>query len=192
MQTDAGLRDGGLERIKVHHHEINRFDFMFLDRFLVFLVTADIKQSAMDLRMQCLHSAVEHFGKIGVAAQISNEQTFIAQDFGGAAAYVLSHRAEGDPIVTAGAATFPYRDYYRQPWSAVTSPADVEAIRAQGQPVWVLYTLADYLAAGAPRLMKMLRDDCRVEKVFRGTVAGGDVTVCVFAPTRAPAAVPPQ
>jgi hypothetical protein len=124
------------------------------------------------------------------AAGLPDDYRYPKQDFSGAAAYVLSHRAEGDPIVTAGAATFPYRDYYRQPWSAVTSPADVAAIRAQGRPVWVLYTLADYLAAGAPQLMKVLRDECRVEKVFRATVAGGDVTVCVFAPIRDRAPAP--
>src|SRR5207244_1884762 len=112
------------------------------------------------------------------------------QDFVGALMHVSTHRAEGDPVVTAGAATFPYRDYYRQPWTAITSRDDVEAIRTQGRPVWVLYTLADYLEAGAPELMKTLRDDCRVEGVFRGTVANGDVTVCVLPPTRDPATPP--
>jgi len=127
------------------------------------------------------------------AAALPEDYRYPKQDFGGAAAYVLSHRGEGEPIVTAGAAIFPYRDYYRQPWSAVASPADVEAIRGQGKAVWVLYTLADYLAAGAPQLMKVLRDECRVAKVFRATVAGGDVTVCVLPPTRERApAVPPQ
>jgi len=105
------------------------------------------------------------------------------QDFAGALRYVSTHRAESDPVVTAGAATFPYRDYFHQPWTAVTSPADIDAVRAQGRPVWVVYTLADYLEAGAPRVLKTLRDECRVEAVFRGTVAGGDVTVCVLPPT---------
>src|SRR5206468_5931 len=75
------------------------------------------------------------------AASLRDGYRFPKQDFVGALMYVSTHRAEGDPVVTAGAATFPYRDYYRQPWKAITSRADVEAIRAQGRPVWVLYTL---------------------------------------------------
>ncbi len=54
----------------------------------------------------------------------------------------------------------------------------------------MLYTLADYLKASAPQLMQTLRDDCHVEAVFRGTVANGDVTVCVLPPTRDRAATP--
>jgi hypothetical protein len=117
------------------------------------------------------------------AVSLRDNYRYPKQDFAGAAAHVSSHRGEGDPVVTAGPATFPYRDYYRESWKAVASTAEVDALRAQGRPVWVLYTLAQYLAAGAPQLMKTLRDECRIDAVFRGTVAGGDVTVCVLAPT---------
>ncbi len=125
------------------------------------------------------------------AISLRDNYRYPKQDFAGAAAHVAPHRAEGDPVVTAGAATFPYRDYYREPWNAVTSTAEVDALRAQGRPVWVVYTLARYLAAGAPQLMKTLREECRVDAVFRGTVANGDVTVCVLAPTGERTAAPP-
>jgi len=124
------------------------------------------------------------------ATSLRDAYRYPKQDFAGALAYVSTHRAEGDPVATAGAATFPYRDYYRQAWTPIASRADVEALRAQGRPVWVLYTLAEYLEAGAPQLMQTLRDDCRVEAVFHGTLAGGDVTVCVLPPTRDRAAPP--
>jgi hypothetical protein len=117
------------------------------------------------------------------AASLRDNYRYPKQDFAGALVFVTTHRAEGDPVVTAGRGTYPYRDYYRQSWKAIASRDEVEAIRAQGRPVWVLYTLADYLEAGKPQLMKTLRDDCRVEAVFRGTVANGDVTVCVLSPT---------
>jgi hypothetical protein len=118
------------------------------------------------------------------AMSLRDNYRYPKQDYAGALEYVSTHRAEGDPVVTAGAATFPYRDYFHQPWKPVASRADIEAMRAQGKPVWVIYTLADYLEAGAPQVMKTLRDDCRVEAVFRGTVANGDVTVCVLPPSR--------
>ncbi len=118
------------------------------------------------------------------AMSLRDNYRYPKQDFAGALAHVSTHRAEGDPVVTAGAAAIPYRDYYRQPWKSVASRADIETVRAQGRPVWVVYTLADHLAASAPDVMKTLRDECRVEAVFRGTVAGGDVTVCVLPPMR--------
>jgi 4-amino-4-deoxy-L-arabinose transferase-like glycosyltransferase len=125
------------------------------------------------------------------AVSLRDNYRFPKQDFAGAAAYVSSRRAEGDLVVTAGPATLPYRDYYGERWTAVTSRPELDVLRAQGRPVWVLYTLADYLAAGAPLLMKTLREECRIDAVFRGTVANGDVTVCVLPPTREPARVSP-
>src|SRR6266850_2797936 len=98
-------------------------------------------------------------------------------------------RAEGEPVLTAGGAIYPYQMYYRQPWAGVTSLAQLQKIRAQGQRVWVLYTLAEYIIeAAAPDLMQALRDECAVAGVFRGTVAGGDITVCALPPASGVAA----
>jgi mannosyltransferase len=117
-------------------------------------------------------------------ASLPDNYRYPKQDFAGAMQFVRAHRAEDQAVVTAGAAAYPYREYYHQPWEAVTSPDQLKAVRDRGSPVWVVYTLADYLEAGAPELMAMLRSECRVEAVFRGTVASGDVTVCVMPATK--------
>ncbi|TMG84315.1 MAG: hypothetical protein E6H78_10160 [Betaproteobacteria bacterium] len=64
----------------------------------------------------------------------------------------------------------------------------MQTIRAQGRRVWVLYTLAEYIEASTPGLMHALRDECTVEAVFRGTVAGGNVMVCALPPASGTAA----
>lgn len=114
------------------------------------------------------------------AAALVPDYRYPKQDFEGAMRFALAHRAEGEPVVTAGPAIYVYREYYKQPWEAVASPEQLHKLRARGGRVWVLYTLPDFIEAGAPDLMKMLRDECRVAGVFRGTVAGGDVTACVL------------
>ena len=170
-----------------------RFLFFLAGFAVLVVVRGALEVGAWITRRWRKEAAVDQVSVAGVmlvmliavasATSLRDDYRYPKQDFTGALMYVSTHRAEGDPVVTAGAATFPYRDYFRQPWKAVASRADVEAIRAQGRPVWVLYTLANYLQAGAPQLMQTLRDDCRVEAVFRGTVANGDVTVCVLPPT---------
>ena len=48
-------------------------------------VAADVKQAAVDERVQRLHAAVEHFGKAGVFADVLHGEAGLAQGFGGAA-----------------------------------------------------------------------------------------------------------
>ena len=104
------------------------------------------------------------------------------QDFAGALAFVHAHRAVGEPVLTAGPATYPYRAYYNQPWQGITSLAELQGARAAGRRVWVVYTLAGYIRGDAPDLMAALLADCAVQGVFRGTIGDGDVTVCAVPP----------
>ncbi len=123
------------------------------------------------------------------AASLAFDYRYPKQDFDGAMQFVQTRRAESEPVLTAGGAIYPYRMYYRQPWAGVTSLAQLQKSRAQGQRVWVLYTLAEYIIeAATPDLMRTLRDECAVEGVFRGTVAGGDITVCTLPPASSSAA----
>jgi mannosyltransferase len=119
------------------------------------------------------------------AASLRFNYRYPKQDFAGALEYMHAHRAEGEPVLTAGPATYPYRAYFKQPWQGITSLAELQATRALGRRVWVVYTLESYIRSDAPELMAALRADCAVQGVFRGTVGGGDVTVCVAPPSPA-------
>ena len=54
-------------------------------RRLVRLIAANVKQSAVDFRVQRLDAAVEHFGKAGVFADVLHRKPGLAQGFGRAA-----------------------------------------------------------------------------------------------------------
>lgn len=102
------------------------------------------------------------------------------QDFTGAMQFVEAQRQGDEPVLTAGPATYPYQVYFNRPWPAVKTQAGLDSVRAGGRRVWVLYTLAAYIEHDAPDLMQTLRTRCAVRQVFRGTVGGGDVTVCAL------------
>ncbi len=120
------------------------------------------------------------------AAALTVDYRYPKQDFEGAMRFVDAQKGEGEPVLTAGLATYPYKAYYQRTWEGIASLAQLQKSRAQGRRVWVLYTLENYIQLRTPDLMDTLRKDCAVQGVFRGTVGGGDVTVCAAAPVGAP------
>ena len=81
-----------------------------------------------------------------------------------------------------GQTTRVYREFYLRTWESAPSLEQFQSIRARGQRVWVVHTLDRYIEGRTPDLMRMLRAECVVQQVFRGTVGDGDVTVCVAPP----------
>ncbi|MGH9859396.1 MAG: glycosyltransferase family 39 protein, partial [Candidatus Acidiferrales bacterium] len=61
------------------------------------------------------------------------------QDFEGALEFVEWQRQAGEPVVLAGLAVFPFREYYQRDWPAVTTRAEWEAARAGAKRVWLVY-----------------------------------------------------
>ncbi len=120
------------------------------------------------------------------AAALTIDYKYPKQDFEGAMRFVEAQKAADEPVLTAGLASYPYREYYRKPWEGVTSLEQLQKIRAQGKRVWVLYTLEGYIDVRTPDLMDALRKDCAVQGVFRGTVGNADVKVCAAPPISAP------
>ena len=77
--------DGRLERIEVHHQEIDRLDAVLFHRRGVLFVGADRQQAAVHFRMQRLDAAVHHFGKAGQFGDVDHLQPGLFQRLGGAA-----------------------------------------------------------------------------------------------------------
>jgi mannosyltransferase len=126
------------------------------------------------------------------AASLPYDYRYPKQDFDGAMRFVDSHRVPGEPAITAGGAIYPFAEYYRRDWTGIRSAGPLRDVRARGQRVWVVYTLSAYIEAEAPDLWRTLREECTVAQTFRGTLAGGDVTVCTLAaasPNAAPASL---
>jgi hypothetical protein len=116
------------------------------------------------------------------AASLLRNYRYPKQDFGGAMQFVEQKRGADEPVVTAGAAAYVYREYYGRPWTQVQTPADLDGIRKQGHGVWLLYTFPMYLDHSAPALAPEIRRDCPTTRVFKGTLGGGDVFVCKAPP----------
>lgn len=104
------------------------------------------------------------------------------QDFEGALRFVEERRAANEKVVTVGVTGRVYREFYHRPFRSVATLDQLQNARAEGQPIWVLYTLERYIENRAPDLMRTLRSECGAGAVFRGTVGQGDVTVCVVHP----------
>ncbi|MGQ0650507.1 MAG: hypothetical protein ACT4P7_23455, partial [Gemmatimonadaceae bacterium] len=57
--------------------------------------------------------------------------------------------------------------------------ADLDALRQTGR-VWFLYTFPRYLELYNAGLAEHVDKDCKEEKVFWGTLGGGEVIVCTM------------
>lgn len=117
------------------------------------------------------------------ASALGPNYRYPKQDFVGAMAYLDGHAAPGEPIVTAGGARYPYREYFGRDWEGLETSEHLAELREGGMPVWVVHTMDSYIRADAPALMGVLESECSTSQQFHGTVADGDVTVCKLSPT---------
>lgn len=100
------------------------------------------------------------------------------QDFEGATRFVEAARRNEEDVATVGLASYPYREYLRRPWTEVNDAAKLEAVRAGGRRLWVIYTFPEYIERESPDLARIIHQTCPTAAVFPGTVGGGDVVVC--------------
>ncbi|MGD0632373.1 MAG: glycosyltransferase family 39 protein [Terracidiphilus sp.] len=104
------------------------------------------------------------------------------QDFEGAIQFVDARRQAGEPVITAGASTFPILEYYDEPWEKVETANQLQAIAGRGRTVWAVYTFPRYLESWSPPLAELIGKEFTVARVFPGTVGDGDVYVAKWQP----------
>jgi hypothetical protein len=114
------------------------------------------------------------------AISLTKDYQYPKQDFSGAMRFVVTRPQADEPVVTTGVIGYVYEQYYGLSWVQVDSAAQLDAIRAQGHRVWMVYTFPLYVERETPDLMATIRRDCPAKRVFPGTVGGGDVTVCTL------------
>ena len=76
---------GLLERIQVHHDQIDGRDAVLFQGLHVFRKIAPRQDPAMHLRMQRLDAAVQHFREAGVIGDFGHLHAIVGQHLGGAA-----------------------------------------------------------------------------------------------------------
>ncbi len=79
------LGDGLLERIQVHHQQVDGRDAVLGQRRHVFGQVAAGQDAAVHLRVQGLDAAVEHFREAGVVGHFRHGQAGLGEQLGGAA-----------------------------------------------------------------------------------------------------------
>jgi mannosyltransferase len=99
------------------------------------------------------------------------------QDFTGARAYVESNARAGDTVVVAGLAEHAYSLYYAPAWKVVRTPEDLAALRSTAGRTFLVYTLPIELRAAHADLWKTIEADFETDRIFWGTLGGGEVYV---------------
>ena len=108
------------------------------------------------------------------------------QDFAGALAFVDSQRADGEPVVTADGATYPYMTYYQRPWPAIRTLEELRRAQAGVARIWVVYTFPGRIRYQAPQLLDAVSRECDALRVFPGTLGDGEIAVCALRGQAAP------
>jgi hypothetical protein len=101
------------------------------------------------------------------------------QDFSGAMRFVESERQAAEPVLTAGAAAWPYQNYYRRDWPKLKDREQIESVCSHARRVWLVYTFPRYIEHETPGLMGAIGLHFQTIRVFPGTLNDGDVFVCV-------------
>jgi hypothetical protein len=125
------------------------------------------------------------FAAVALAASsvsLLRNYRFPKQDFEGAMHFVDAEKKAGDTVVTAGASTYPYQEYYDKHWDSVENAAKLREIAGRSPDVWMVYTMPRYLEAAAPDVMEMIRTNFKTVRIFPGTVGDGDVYVSKYRP----------
>ncbi len=116
------------------------------------------------------------------AASVGRVYRHPKQDFGGALRFVESARRGSEPVMTAGAAAWPYQNYYGRDWPQIKSLEQIDSIGGQTHRVWLLYTFPRYIEDETPGLMAAIHRQFKTVRVFPGTLNQGEIFVCVNDP----------
>lgn len=100
------------------------------------------------------------------------------QDYMDAVTFVERTMESGDRvIVVSHGGEIPIVRYLGRPWTRIDSGADLEAVRRDGMPVWVISTFRSYIQSGHPDLWNILTTQCAEMHKVAATVADGAIVV---------------
>jgi hypothetical protein len=77
-----------------------------------------------------------------------------------------------------GLAEHVYPPYYAPSWPVARTRDELAALRANNGRTFVVYTLPIELRAAHPDLWSAIQADFETERIFWGTLGGGEVYVC--------------
>lgn len=98
------------------------------------------------------------------------------QDYVSAYEFINANKQPGDVVATAGLATIPSQ-FYETNWVVVKNADDLKALRDSSVRTWFVYTFPDVLAADAPDILDLVRNEFPLVRTFNGTVGDGAILV---------------
>lgn len=82
VECDISVSYSGLEGIKIYDYQIDVWNIVFGNGFVVFGQIVVCKDVVMYFGMQCFDVVIEYFGEVGVFGYIGNSEVGIVQQFG--------------------------------------------------------------------------------------------------------------
>lgn len=119
---------------------------------------------------------------IAAGVSLLRNYRYPKQDFAGAVEFLNTHKTTGETVTTAGATTYPMREYYGKSWESVDTANKLDEICHQGRAVWLVYTFPRYLEAAVPGISEVIRKEFKTVRMFPGTLGDGDVYVARYQP----------
>lgn len=116
---------------------------------------------------------------VGALAMLPHLYRYPKQDYTGALAYARSHAAPGGAIAAVGYLAYGYQAYYAPDLAFPVNAAALDALRASGNEVWVLYSFTRDMHRHFPDIYDDIKAKFRLQKVFPGTLGDGDIYVAV-------------
>jgi len=102
------------------------------------------------------------------------------QDFEGAYKYITASAAPGDKIMTVSLTDFVYHQFYKTNWTRARSVEQLEGLMNSTGNTWLVYTLEPVFRSERPALYKFVLQNFKVQRIFHGSLQGGDVVVCLY------------
>jgi 4-amino-4-deoxy-L-arabinose transferase-like glycosyltransferase len=99
------------------------------------------------------------------------------QDYTGALAYVLAHKAGQDSVCAVGLAGVSYASYYQPTMLVPATVGDLATLRRPGSTVWVLYSFNRDMRLRYPQLYDYIQSNFDLVTMFPGTLGDGTLYV---------------
>lgn len=100
------------------------------------------------------------------------------QDYSGAKKYVESVVAPDDEVVAVSIAGEMYGRYFAPEWKIAKNAAELEQTEKDGRRIWLIYTLSPEIRAFRADLWRAIQEKYQTDRVFYGTLNGGEIFVC--------------
>jgi hypothetical protein len=100
------------------------------------------------------------------------------QNYTAARDYVEQRLGPSETAVAIGLAGTVFESYYAPDWKCAKTAKQLEMALHRYRRIWLVYTMPIHVRAYHPDIWTLIQREFENERVFPGTLAGGEVFVC--------------